>query len=89
MEDNLNFFLNGRRPQIFEKWKTTSNFGKWKTISNLKKWKTTSNLKKMEDYLEFFKSGKNKKNSKWKTTSIFKVNGRRSLFQGEWKTTLN
>jgi DICT domain-containing protein len=24
MEDDLNFFLNGRRPQFFFKWKTTS-----------------------------------------------------------------
>jgi hypothetical protein len=28
MDDDLNFFKNGRQPQIFENWKTTSNFSK-------------------------------------------------------------
>ena len=28
MKDELNFYLNGRRPQIFQKWKMTSNFSK-------------------------------------------------------------
>jgi hypothetical protein len=41
MEDDLNFFSkwkgssifskNGRRPQLFQKWKKTSIFRKWKT----------------------------------------------------------
>ena len=34
MEDDLNFFSNERRPQLYCKWKTTSTFYcKWKTIS--------------------------------------------------------
>jgi hypothetical protein len=28
MEDNLNFFKDGRRPQILREWKTTLIFGK-------------------------------------------------------------
>ena len=33
MEDDLNFFGNGRRPKKNCKWKTTSHFCKWKTTS--------------------------------------------------------
>ena len=35
-EDDLNFFINGRRPQFFQKWKTTSIFGERE--DNLKFW---------------------------------------------------
>ena len=28
MKDELNFYLNGRRPKKFQKWKMTSNFSK-------------------------------------------------------------
>ena len=28
MKDDLNFFKNGRQPQFFHKWKTTSTFSK-------------------------------------------------------------
>ena len=30
MEDNLNYLTNGRRPELFEKWKTTLIISKWK-----------------------------------------------------------
>jgi hypothetical protein len=33
MKDDLNFFKNGRRPQSFGLWKTTSTFIKWKNSS--------------------------------------------------------
>ena len=33
MEDDLNFLANGRRPQFFGKWKTTSIF--WEMEDNL------------------------------------------------------
>ena len=64
MEDYLNILANGRRPQYFDKWKTTSNFGKMKpqSLVNLRqtkyyvKWNTTSIFWLMEDYFNFFQS---------------------------------
>ena len=41
MEDDLIFFKNGRQPQYFQKWKTTSTFLKRKKTSIYSKWKTT------------------------------------------------
>ena len=35
MEDNLNIFVNGRRPQFFGNLKTTSIYCKWKSTSVL------------------------------------------------------
>jgi hypothetical protein len=71
MEDNLISFENGRRPQFFGKWKTTSIlFWKWKTTLILFwKWKTISIFLKMEDDLKNF------------------INGRRCHFFCKWKTT--
>ena len=53
LEDDLNCLVNGRRPEFFGKWKTTSIFlyiedelkffDKWKTTSIICKRKTTSN----------------------------------------------
>jgi hypothetical protein len=33
MEDDLNILANGRQPQYFGKWKTTTIFGNWKTTA--------------------------------------------------------
>jgi hypothetical protein len=44
MEDFLNILGNGRRPEYFSQWKTTSFFGRWKT--------TTINWKLKNDQLE-------------------------------------
>ena len=44
MEDDLNMFENGRRPQFFGKWKTTSLFQKLKTTSIF--WEMEDRLKK-------------------------------------------
>ena len=57
LEDDLNFFANGSRPQFFGKWKTTSLFWKMEDDLNLKeigtqlkrKWKTNLILKYTED----------------------------------------
>ena len=50
MENNLIFSsLNGRRPQYFSKWKTTSCFFKWKT---------TSIYLQMEDDLNILANGR-------------------------------
>jgi hypothetical protein len=62
MEDDLNFWGNGRRPQFIQKWKTTSTFGEMEDSLSFVKWKTTSTFGEMEDSLSF---------EKWKTTSIF------------------
>ena len=35
IEDNLNIFQNGRRPQFFLKWKTTSIFWKKENDQNI------------------------------------------------------
>ena len=35
MEDDLHFFENGRRPQFFGQWKTTSTFLKMKDELNV------------------------------------------------------
>jgi hypothetical protein len=43
LEDDHNFFENGRLTNLFRKWKTTSIF--------LVKWKTTSISRKIEDDL--------------------------------------
>ena len=79
MEDDLNFFENGRRPQLFQKWKTTSIFSKMEDDLNFfKKTKTTSIFSKNEDDLNFFQ--------KWKTTLLF-LNERQPQFLGKRKTT--
>ena len=71
MEDNLKFFKNGRRLQIFQKWKTTLIFFKngrgpqfFKNERQprfFQKWKMTSTFSKMEEDLNF---------SEWKTTPL-------------------
>jgi hypothetical protein len=70
MEDDLNF-LNGRRPQIFWKWKKTSTFlkleddlilfCKWKKKSKIWKIEEDLILFKMEDDLKCFENGRQKK----------------------------
>jgi hypothetical protein len=35
MEDDLNFYPNGRQPQFFQKWKTTSTFSKMEDDLNI------------------------------------------------------
>ena len=42
MEDNLNYLEDGRRPQLFEKWKTTSIFSKSKMTRLF--WQMENNL---------------------------------------------
>jgi hypothetical protein len=45
MEDDLYFSKNGRRPQFFQKWKTTSIFSKREDDLNFfQKWKTKTKL---------------------------------------------
>jgi hypothetical protein len=51
VEDDLNFFKNGRRPQNFEKWKTTSKNLKWKTTSKME---DNLNVRQMEVGIIFF-----------------------------------
>ena len=64
MEDDHNFFLNGRRPTLF--WRNGRQPHFWA------KWKTTSILRKMEDDLNFKVNGRRPKfQGKRKTTSIF------------------
>ena len=41
MEDDLNSFEKGRRPQLIWKWKTTSIYWKWKTTDFCCTWKMT------------------------------------------------
>ena len=55
MEDDLNIFENGRRPQYFWKWKTTSIFLNGRRPQYFLTWKTTSIFLKMEDDLNHFK----------------------------------
>ena len=63
MEDNLNFFLNGRRPQIFQKLKVTLTFQKIE--DNL-------NFFKNERQPQYFQKCKTTTNLFWwKTTQIF------------------
>jgi hypothetical protein len=82
MEDDLNIFENGRRPQLFRKRKTTSfqavlgNLGSWLFVCSFiltqleDIWKTTSIFLKMEDDLNYFKKGRRPYFFwKWKTTS--------------------
>ena len=45
MEEDLNFFKNGRRPQYFQNWKTSSTFLKMKKTSIYSKWRTTAKPK--------------------------------------------
>jgi hypothetical protein len=68
MEDDLNSFAKGRRPQYFGKWKTTSIF--WQMEDNLNiltngrrtkyfgKWKTTSICWLTEDDLDILENGR-------------------------------
>jgi hypothetical protein len=60
MEDNLNFWQNGRHLNFWAKWKTTSIFGQNGGRPKF--------LGKMEVDLNFW--------AKWKTTLIFGQNGR-------------
>jgi hypothetical protein len=62
MEDDINFSGNGRRPQFFMKWKTTSIFQEmeddlkfriWKRTSIFRIWKRTSISNGMEDDFKF------------------------------------
>ena len=62
MEDDPNFFENGRRPQYFFNGRQPKVFGKLKMTSICSKWKTT---------LFFQKWKKNYKKFRWKTTYIF------------------
>ena len=74
LEDNLNFLANGRHPQYFGKWKTTSIF--WKIEDDLifwGKWKTTKYFWKMEDDLNLKEIGRQPQfKRKCKTTLILK-----------------
>ena len=54
MEDDLNFLENGRRPQFFGKWKTTSNKIMQPKTSKSK----TVIFLKMEDDLNFLENGR-------------------------------
>ena len=69
MEDDLNYLENGRRPQFFGKWKTTSIFlengiqPQFRTQIGRRpqlfgKWKTTSIFWKMEDDLNSLENGR-------------------------------
>jgi hypothetical protein len=52
MEDDLNVFKNGRRPQFFQRWKTTLIFFKnGRQPQFFQKWKMTSTFDQMEDDL--------------------------------------
>jgi hypothetical protein len=60
MEDDLNFVPNGRRPQYFGKWKTTSIFRQMEDDPIF--WEMEDNLNILADgrWLQYF--------GKWKTT---------------------
>jgi hypothetical protein len=67
MEDDINFSGNGRRPQFFRKWKTTSffqkkeddlNFRIWKRTSIFRIWKRTSIVSEMKDNFKFSENGR-------------------------------
>ena len=50
MEDDINFFLYERQPDIFEKWKTTSNFSKLEDVLNyFEKIEDDHNSRQLED----------------------------------------
>ena len=49
MADDINFSKNGRRPQIFKKWKTASDLKKMEYDLNFKKMEDNFNFWKMED----------------------------------------
>jgi hypothetical protein len=58
MEGDMNFSGNGRRPEFFRKWKTTSFFQEmkediyfriWNSTSIFRIWKRTSIIEGMED----------------------------------------
>ena len=61
MEDDLNFFSNGRRPQFFFQMEEDIIFFKWKTTSIFFTWKMAS----------FFSNRRWPQFFKWKTTLIF------------------
>jgi hypothetical protein len=53
------FFKNGRQPQCFQKWKTTSIVSKMEDdINYFQKWKTTPIFSKIEEYLNLFEKGR-------------------------------
>ena len=80
MEDDLNFFANGRRPQFFNMGKTTSSFEKLKKISF---------FLTMEDHLILFVIRRRSQFwGKWKTTSTFEKGKLTNFFQ-EMEETLN
>ena len=78
MEDDLNFFTNGRRPQFFYTWKMMSIF---------RKIEDNFNLEKMEDNLNIVGNGRRPQKisngrqprlfGKWKMTTII----------SDWKMT--
>ena len=87
MEYDLNFWANGRRPILFEKWKRTSTFGQNGRRPQFQgKWKTSSILRKMEDNLNFEENGRLLHLlGKWilrkmKANLIFRVKGRQPIF---------
>ena len=55
MEDDLNFFENGRRPQYFCKWKTTSIFFENIRRPQFVEMGRRPHFQKMEDCLKKFK----------------------------------
>ena len=81
MEDDLIIFKNGKRPQFFFKWITTSIFSKMEDDHN---------LAKLEDDL-FFKNGRRPPFfQKLKTTSIFsKTEDDTNFFEKKKTTSIN
>ena len=72
MENDLNLLENGRRPQSFGKWKTTSIISQnGRRPQYLGNERQPALFVKMEDDLNFFKNGRRPQSfGKWKTTSI-------------------
>jgi hypothetical protein len=59
IEDDLNFWGNGRQPQFLGKWKTTSIFGEMEDdLYFFIKMEDDLNFLKMEDDLNFLKNGR-------------------------------
>ena len=77
MEDILKFLVNGRRPQYFGKWNTTSIF--WQMVDD------HNILANGRQHQSFDNGRQPQKYGKWKTTSIFwqsedDINGRQTHF---------
>ena len=86
MEDDLNFFENGRKPHFFlmednlnffENGRQPHFFENGRRPQLLGEWKTTTKIQ-MENDLKFWGNGRRPKKFKWKMSSIF-------FFK--WKTT--